>query len=175
MHSACKQGENCALDALNFCLGDDQLIKVPDLTATSKELYGEREMPSLQIITQTLRMMHLPFELQKVKLGRGPVALHTLLTKTEGIFLMLCDVNSGGARGGGTLVGHFFGVDCWRKIIYDNDKDESSRYCQWDVSDTATPQDALNLFKQIGLVQLKQVYVVKVLASRRGETSYFGN
>ena len=30
-----KVGENCALDALNFCLGDSALITVPDIMETS--------------------------------------------------------------------------------------------------------------------------------------------
>ena len=36
-----KKGENCALGTLNFYLGDSSLVKVPDLTETSKKLYGE--------------------------------------------------------------------------------------------------------------------------------------
>ena len=166
-----KPGENCALDSLNFCLGDASLIKAPDLTETSKKLYGEKEMPSFEIITQTMRRMHLPFELRKAKkLGQGPIALHSLLNKTEGIFLLRCQVKSNGK-----LVGHFLGVDCWRRIIYDNDADETMRYCQWDESDMASPGTASDLFRQIGLVQLMQVYIVKVLASRRSETSYYGD
>ena len=166
-----KPGENCALDSLNFCLGDASLIKAPDLTETSKKLYGEKEMPSFEIMTQTLDRKHLPFELRKVKkLGQGPIALHSLLNKTEGIFLLRCQVKSNGK-----LVGHFLGVDCWRRIIYDNDADETMRYCQWDESDMASPGTASDLFRQIGLVQLMQVYIAKVFASRRSETSYYGD
>ena len=65
-------------------------------------------------------------------------------------------------------------VDAWRRIIYDNDADETARYCQWDESDMATPEAAKDLFTQIGLVQLMHIYIVKVLASRKGETSYHG-
>ena len=165
-----KPGENCALDSLNFCLGDASLIKAPDLTETSKKLYGEKEMPSFEIMTQTMRRKHLPFELQRLKkFGQGPIALHSLLNKTEGMFLLNCQVKSDGE-----LVGHFIGVDAWRRIIYDNDADETARYCQWDESDMATPEAAKDLFTQIGLVQLMHVYIVKVLASRKGETSYHG-
>ena len=60
-----KKGENCALDTLSFALGDASLITVPDLTAMSKELYGERVQPSFAIVTQTIRRKLLPFELQK--------------------------------------------------------------------------------------------------------------
>ena len=45
---------------------------------------------------------------------------------------------------------------------------------QWDESDMATPEAAKDLFAQLGLVQLMHVYIVKVLASRKGETSYHG-
>ena len=165
-----KPGENCALDALNFGIGDSSLVKAPDLTETSKKLYGEKEMPSFEIMTQTMRRKHLPFELQRLKkFGQGPIALHSLLNKTEGMFLLNCQVKSDGE-----LVGHFIGVDAWRRIIYDNDADETARYCQWDESDMATPEAAKDLFTQIGLVQLMHVYIVKVLASRKGETSYHG-
>ena len=165
-----KPGENCALDSLNFCLGDASLIKAPDLTETSKKLYGEKEMPSFEIINHTLEHKRLPFALRKAKLGQGQIALHSLLNKTEGIFLLRCQVKSNGK-----LVGHFLGVDCWRRIIYDNDADETMRYCQWDESDMASPEAANDAFRQIGLVQLMQVYIVKVLASRRSETSYYGD
>ena len=165
-----KPGENCALDSLNFCIGDSSLVKAPDLTETSKKLYGEKEMPSFEIMTQTMRRKHLPFELQRLKkFGQGPIALHSLLNKTEGMFLLNCQVKSDGE-----LVGHFIGVDAWRRIIYDNDADETARYCQWDESDMATPEAAKDLFTQIGLVQLMHVYIVKVLASHKGETSYHG-
>ena len=50
-----KPGENCALDSLNFCIGDSSLVKAPDLTETSKKLYGEKEMPSFEIMSQTMR------------------------------------------------------------------------------------------------------------------------
>ena len=165
-----KPGENCALDSLNFCIGDSSLVKAPDLTETSKKLYGEKEMPSFEIMSQTMRRKQLPFDLHRLKtLGQGPIALHSLLNKTEGIFLLLCQVESDGE-----LVGHFYGVDAWRRIIYDNDADETARYCRWDESDTATPEAAKDLFAQLGLVQLMHVYIVKVLASRKGETSYHG-
>ena len=141
-----------------------------DLTETSKKLHGEKEMPSFEIMTQTLDRKHLPFELRRLKkFGQGPIALHSLLNKTEGMFLLNCQVKSDGE-----LVGHFIGVDAWRRIIYDNDADETARYCQWDESDMATPEAAKDLFTQIGLVQLMHVYIVKVLASRKGETSYHG-
>ena len=166
-----KPGENCALDSLNFCLGDASLIKTPDLTETSKKLYGEKEMPSFEIMTQTLDSIHLPFALRKVKkLGQGPIALHSLLNKTEGIFLVRCQVKSNGK-----IAGHFIGVDAWRRIIYDNDADETIRYCQWDETDMASPEAANDVFRQIGLVQLMQVYIAKVLASRKGEASYHGD
>ena len=166
-----KPGENCALDSLNFCLGDASLIKTPDLTETSKELYGEKEMPSFEIMSQTMRRKQLPFDLHRLKkLGQGPIALHSLLNKTEGIFLLRCQVESDGE-----LVGHFYGVDAWRRIIYDNDADETMRYCQWDETDMASPEAANDVFRQIGLVQLMQVYIVKVLASYKGETPYHGD
>ena len=88
---------------------------------------------------------------------------------------------SGGSVG--TSVGTWHGdgipkcirrVDAWRRIIYDNDADETARYCQWDESDMADPEAAKDLFTQIGLVQLMHVYIAKVLASRKGETSYHG-
>ena len=165
-----KKGENCALGTLNFVIGDSSLVKVPDLTETSKKLYGEKEMPSFQIMTQTLDRKRLPFELRRLKkFGQGPIALHSLLNKTEGIFLLRCQVKSNGK-----VVGHFLGVDCWRRIIYDNDADETMRYCQWDESDMASPEAANDVFRQIGLVQLMQVCMVKVLASRRSETPYYG-
>ena len=39
----------------------------------------------------------------------------------------------------------------------------------------ASPGTANDLFRQIGLVQLMQVCIIKVLASRKGETSYHGD
>ena len=41
------------------------------------------------------------------------------------------------------------GLDAWRRLIYDNDKDPSVRYCQWDASDMANEDSAKALFKQL--------------------------
>ena len=166
-----KNGENCASDALNFALGDASLVTVPDLAATSKELYGERTMPSLAIITQTIQNKKLPFKLQKARLGRGPRVLLALLRMSEGIFVVCAEVRDGA----GAMVKHFYGVDVWRRVIYDNDEDRSKAYCVWDDDDTKDEDSAKALFADLGLVNLLGVYVVKVFASRRGETAYYGD
>ena len=49
-------------------------------------------MPSFETMIQTMRRKHLSFGLQKRKKpGQGPIALHSLLNKTEGIFLLRND------------------------------------------------------------------------------------
>ena len=93
-----------------------------------------------------------------------------LLQKTQGIFILRAEV----LDAEGNKVFHFYGLDAWRKLIYDNDKDPSVRYCQWDASDMASEDSAKALFKQLGLVQLLEVYSVMVLASRARETKFFG-
>ena len=90
---------------------------------------------------------------------------------SEGIFVVRAEVRDGA----GAMVKHFYGVDAWRRVIYDNDEDRSKAYCLWDDDDAKDEDSAKALFADLGLVNLLGVYVAKVLASRRGETAYHGD
>ena len=90
---------------------------------------------------------------------------------SKGIFVVRAEVRNGA----GLTVKHFNSIDAWRRVIYDNDKGRSKAYCVWDDDDTKDEDSAEALFADIGLVNLLDVYVVKVFASRRGETTYYGN
>jgi hypothetical protein len=165
-----KVGDNCALDTLNFSLGDKSLIKAADLQETSKIIYGEEKcVPSWTTILKTVERKKMPFRLEKVKkMTQGEKGFLMLLMMTKGIFMLRAQVHDG--KGGYSF--HFYGLDAWRRLIYDNDKDVTRRYVQWGESDMANSGTAKALFTELGMNQIYEVYVVKVLAARTRETKY---
>ena len=98
-----------------------------------------------------------------------------LLRETSGIFIVRSEViqeNENDSTGHPTRAFHFYGIDSWRRVIYDNDKDPTVRYCQWDSSDFESESTAKDLFRGLGVQQILEVYTVKVLARRAHETTY---
>jgi hypothetical protein len=162
-------GDNCLLDAAHFCLGGPWL-KACHFDDAAKMLYGENftrgQSRTFAALSRVFEENGLPFSLEKDKTINQ--SFKALLNKTEGIRLVRCEVlHSGGAR-----ALHFFGIDAWRRIIFNNNQDPRARYCLFDDSDCATKEAAKALFRQLCVVELLEVYVVKVRASRVAETSF---
>ena len=53
--------------------------------------------------------------------------LLALLRMSEGTFVVRAEVRDGE----GAMVKHFYGIDAWCRVIYDNDEDRSKAYCVW--------------------------------------------
>ena len=148
-----RTGDNCALDALCFCLGDERILNAAQLADISQELNGKRLPPSIGLIAQAL-LQKTPFSLEKL----GKMSAHDLLSMQEGIYFVRTQVKEGNE-----LKFHFIGVDAWRRLIFDNDVDPTCRFCLYDENDMASSSAATTLLQQMGTVSIADVYVVKIL------------
>lgn len=161
-----KNGPNCGLDALNFCIGDSNLVKVHDVRLTAKERNETTNELSFPIITQTLKRMKLPFRLKQDKSIKQSAL--TLLQKTQGIFLFRARVYG---STGDTLF-HYYGYDSWRRLLFDNNSVQDQRYVVVDDADIRSKETANGLMSNIGCHRILEVYVVELHAKRIAQTSH---
>ena len=138
-----RAGDNCGLDALAFCVGNDRLVYARDLLVE----------PSACTVADLARAVKNKTQgrliLSRV---RGQSTPLKILTAPGGIFMVRVQV-----RSGDTLRHHFLGVDTWRSVIFDNDIDPGRRFVVWCASDE-TSDAASALFKDLGVVRVAGVH-----------------
>ena len=85
-----RAGDNCALDALCFCLGDERILNAAQLPDISQELYCKRLPSSIGLIAPALQQK-TPFSFEKL----GNMSAQDLLSRREGIYFVRTQVKDG--------------------------------------------------------------------------------